>query len=123
MKTSLFPPNAILFIFDISNESVQIPDYIDGRLISANETCISVGTQAEIDGEVVVSLLDINLALDTNKFQQEFVGSILTPGSKLAIVTAEMDIVLQKDIQRDSTEVSIWVDDFRCPSAVIVTVS
>lgn len=50
------PQNAILFLFDPTDKNVVVPAYVDGELIASTKTCISVGTQAPVDGDAEVSL-------------------------------------------------------------------
>ena len=120
MKTSLSPPNAILFIFDMENENVSVPEYIDNVLTAANASCASVGTQADVDGEVLVQLQNQLSSTDTGICQQAFKGYIETPSNKIAVVTSECDKVLEKDVKGTKTEVCIWVDDLDFPSTVLV---
>jgi hypothetical protein len=55
-RAVLSPPNAILFVFDPTNKDVVVPPYVDGELTAATANCVSVGTQADVDGDTEVSL-------------------------------------------------------------------
>jgi len=109
-------PNAILFVLDPSNEAVAIPEY-EG-LVSHTDSCVSVGTQADVDGETDVSLghaapVDLQLVFD---------GSIQTPGGSIAIWTSEGASLGRIDGLNPTTSVAIWVDDNKWPSRVVVAV-
>ena len=56
MEVKLLVPNAIVFLYVIDSEDIQIPEYLDDTLIAANEQCVSIGTQAEVDGEVTIKI-------------------------------------------------------------------
>jgi len=120
MDASLYPPNAILFVFDLSNKSVEVPEYIDDVLTAGNKSCVSIGTQADVDGEVLVKLQNPVSSPEKGKYQLVFQGTIDTPGKKIAVVTAEFDKVLEKDVRGRKTDTSIWVDDLNHPSMILV---
>lgn len=119
-SVTIGPPNAILFVFDPTDKNVIVPRYIDGVLTAATETCVSVGTQEPVDGNTEVSLEfgDGTPSL----LYQVFVGSILTPGGKIAVVTSEFHRVLELDVTKGKVGLSIWVDDLRNPARVVVNV-
>ena len=120
MEAALFFPNAIFFVFDLANKKVQVPEYINGVLTAANESCVSIGTQAEVDGEVTVKLSDKFSESEKDSCEVVFNGFIVTPGKKIAIVTSELDKVLEMDVRDRKTHVKIWVDDLNYPSVVLV---
>lgn len=120
LKAVLRPPNAILFVFDPTNSDVAIPPYVNGELTAATETCVSVGTQADVDGETEVSLAMATVAQP--ELQQVFAGAVATPGGKVAVVTSEFDRVLELDVPKTGVEVFIWTDDLRNPARVVVHV-
>jgi hypothetical protein len=120
LKAVLSPPNAILFVFDPTNGDVVIPPYVDGELTAATETCVSVGTQADVDGETEVSLA--MAAVAQPDLQRVFAGAVATPGGKVAVVTSEFNRVLELDVPKGGIEVVIWTDDLRNPARVVVNV-
>ena len=119
---SLSPPNAILFVFDPSHGDVRVPEYIEGRLTAGNETCVSVGTRAEVDGETVVSLGRRRDAGDLTKLEKVFEGRVETPGRKIAVVTSEFQPILHLAVPDSAAKISIWVDDNRNPGRISVLV-
>lgn len=119
-RAVLSPPNAILFVFDPTNPGVAVPPYVDGELTAASATCVSVGTQADVDGDTEVSL-DTTPTIPAD-LQRAFVGAIATPGRRLAVVTSQFERVLEIEVPDDSAEISIWVDDLRNPAHVAIGV-
>jgi len=119
-KAVLSPPNAILFVFDPTNADVVIPPYVDGELTAATETCVSVGTQADVDGETEVFLE--MAAVTQPDLQQVFAGSVAAPGGKVAVVTSEFHRLLELDVPKGGVEIVIWTDDLRNPARVVVNV-
>lgn len=119
-SATLAPPNAILFVFDRGNSSVSIPDYIDGQPVSANDSCVTVGTQADVDGEVTVTLESpASLAL-VRGLQKVFAGSLRAPTRTVAIVTADARTVLEQSVNSDMVELEVWADDGRNPTRIVV---
>lgn len=119
-SVTITPPNGILFVFDPTNKNVLVPEYIDGELTASTETCVSVGTQAPVDGETEVSLSASDVP--PVGMQQAFLGSIVSPGGKIAIVTAEFHRVLELDVPKGNVGMSIWVNDHRNPSQIVVNI-
>lgn len=120
MEAKLFISNAIVFVFDLANKRVQVPEYIDGVLTASNKSCVSVGTQSEVDGEVTVKLSGNLLDSEKDLYEVVFRGAIETPNKKIAVVTSELDKILEMDVQSKETEVVISVDDLKHPSVVLV---
>lgn len=118
-RAVLSPPNAILFVLDPTNKEVVVPPYIAGELVAATATCVSVGTQADVDGDVEVSLEPAAGPLD---LLQVFLGGVATPGGKVAVVTSHFFHVLEINVPSGMTEVVIWVDDLRHPAHVAIGV-
>jgi hypothetical protein len=115
---SLCPPNAILFLFDPTNRDAEVPQYVDGQLTAATASCISVGTQAEVDGETTVCIDPSGK--DCEHLSAAFVGTIETPNRKFAIVTATFQRLLEVNVLNEICNVEIWVDDLRSPSEILV---
>jgi len=118
---TLTPPNAILFVFDPSNQNVTVPDYVNAQLIAANATCISVGTQAPVDGDTVVSLCEPETY--RKGLEKVFDGRIETPSRRVAVVTSEFQQVLEMSVSSTITDVAVWADDLRSPGRLVVEVS
>jgi hypothetical protein len=120
LRVVLSPPNAILFVLDPENKDVVIPPYVDRRLTAATSTCISVGTQAEVDGDTEISL-EILGAAPVDLHRAHF-GTIGTPSGRVAVVTAQFQRLLELNVPVGAVEVSIWADDLRNPGRVAVGV-
>ncbi len=117
-KTVLSPANAILFIFDPTNKDVVIPAYVDDELTAATDTCVSVGTQADVDGETEVSL-DIWGVVPLD-LERVFSGVIATPGGKVAVVTSQFQQVLELNVPIGIVEIIIWSDDTLNPGRIAI---
>ena len=122
MEATLSVPNAIIFLYDLVSKDIQVPEYIDNVLVAANEKCISVGTQADVDvdGDVTIRLSSQIDDPDKNSCEQVFDGLISTPGKKLAVSTSEDDAILQVDVKGEKTQVFVWVDDSDFPGLVLI---
>lgn len=110
------PPNAILFVLDPTNKNALVPKYVVGELTAITDSCISVGTQASVDGKVEVSMIlsneepiDLRLAIH---------GKIIVPNGKVAVVTSEFEKLIEIDLPIGEISASIWVDDLQSPSKV-----
>ena len=120
MEITLLVPNAIIFLYDLANKSVQVPEYIDNVLTSTNESCISVGTQSDMDGKVTIRLSNQIDESDKISCKKIFEGSIGTPGQKLAVSTSEEEGILEIGVKNKKTPISIWADDLNHPSIILV---
>jgi hypothetical protein len=117
-SVKISPPNSILFVLDPTNKSAAIPTYIDGKLVSSTESCVSVATLPDIDGETEISLESSrNLHSDLNEV---FSGKVSTPGSKIAIVTSQLQKLLEMPVSQDKTMVRIWANDQKEPNKIVV---
>jgi len=122
IEAYIAPANPIVFVLDPSNSSIELPQYIDGELVAANETCVSIGIQADVDGETNIQLIDKIESIEKNQLSKVFEGSITSPGNKIAVVTAEFDRVIETKILQNNAYLEIWVDDLRAPARVVVCV-
>lgn len=123
MEASLSVTRAIVFALDLANKNARVPEYIDGELIASNESCVSVGTQAEVDGAVTIKLSERLSDSEKRSYKIVFNGAIETPSKKLAIVTSEIEKILEMDVKNTKARVVISVDDLKFPSVVLVEVT
>ncbi len=121
-QSTLFVPNAILFVVDPKNRNAHVPTYESGLVYAATESCISIATRADVDGTVTVTLEQSKKDAPHNGQRNSYAGMISTLGKRLAIVTSALDIVLECNVGTTSTEVIITVDDDTNPSKVHVRV-
>lgn len=109
-------PHAIVFVLDPNHKGVEVPKY--SGLVSHSNTCVSVGTQADMDGETDVTLdRDLNGLLNC-----VFEGEIHTPTGSIAVVTSGILTLARLDGLEATTRFSVWVDDVKWPSRVSVVV-
>lgn len=120
MVKSIYVPHAIIFIYDIENDDMEIPEYIDNELVSYNEGCISVGTQSEVDGEVEIALFSTINGSKVKSLIKVFDGSIVSPTKKVAVSTSEDEAILEIDIDSNKAAIDIWVDDAVFPSKMLI---
>jgi hypothetical protein len=118
-STMISPPNAILLIMDPGNAEAVIPQSMNDGLVAATRSCVVVGTQAFVDGETAVSLC-FDWEGPPEDLMRVFDGSVLTPQRKLAVMTSELETVLERDVEQSEVSISIWVDDLKNPARVIV---
>lgn len=115
-SVKLAVPNAILLVLDPSNAAAAIPEY--EALISHTDSCVSVGTQADVDGETEVSLSRVGPA----GLSLAFDGHVLTPSGSIGVETSEGASLGRIDGLTSRTKVAVWVDDNRWPSRVAIVV-
>ena len=122
METDVAVENGILFILDPSNRGAIVPDYRPGEVCGWTDSCVSVPTIADVDGNVTVSLDFEDGQGGTRARSLVFEGSIETPGRRLAIVSIAMKRVLEIEVPGAAARLRVGVDDVDFPSAVSVTV-
>lgn len=110
-------PNAILFVCDPENEAKEIPLECRG-LVSRTDSCVCIGTQADVDDETEVSIGTD----EPEGLIRVFGGLVKSPSGAIGVETAErMPLGLMQGLPRDA-RVAVWVDDTRWPSRVAVVV-
>jgi hypothetical protein len=95
----------------LPNSEAQMPEYVVGELVAATDTCVSVGTQADVDGET-----EVTLCLggpDHVGLTSVFDGRLSTPGGVVSIETSQSDSLAHLAVDRKHVRVSIWVDDHK----------
>lgn len=122
MRTTLYVPHAIVFVYDLSGNGIDVPEYVDDDLIASNETCISIGTKSDVDGEVTVDLIKKADHVLEKNYTKVFKGFINTLGKKVAVSTSEIEGILATNVDTIKTEVSIWVNDSELPSMIFIEV-
>ena len=118
-EATLFVPHAIFFINDPGMRDIEIPEYVNDRLVAFTDSCISVGTQADVDGPVTVRLFDESRATE-KATKKVFTGDIETPDRKVGVVSSEDVTILELPVQNEKTSVTIWVDDTTHPTKIFV---
>jgi hypothetical protein len=75
-RARLSPPNSILFV--VTGEAPEVPGQT-GDLVSATDTCVSIGTLMEFDGETEIEITDDCPSLGVRRLRTR-------PGSHSALV-------------------------------------
>ena len=115
MEITVAPPNSIIFVNDPTSE-VGIPQDIGRGLLWATDTCVAIGTLAEMDGETT-----IRLARDFPTPQGEVIyeGTIKTPGRLVAVSTSE-GVRLISLTTGSETRLTVWANDSGEPDLILV---
>jgi hypothetical protein len=110
------PVNSLLFVSDPAGGVV--PEWIQGTLVLATPSCISVSCHPEQDGPTEVIL---GKARDVDPGDHPvFDGELETPGRIVVISTVERKTVLETRVPDTHTRVRIWLNHPRWPDKVIV---
>lgn len=123
MEAMLSPPNAILFVLDPANTSIVVPEYEPGVLTANSGSCLSIATQAEVDGDVTVRLSDQLSSAEKSGCDEFFEGEIATPGRKVAVVTSHFEEVLVLNVEQTVTRVAVGADHPDSPSLIWIEVA
>jgi hypothetical protein len=110
-QVTLSLPHPIVFLFDVPNTHVQVPEYVSGVPTSANGSCVSVNTRSKADGDVTIRLGRHIPADQKVGCQVVYQGEVRTPGMGLAVVTSEYNTILDIGVRGDRATVTISVDD------------
>jgi hypothetical protein len=121
MKSITFSPaHPIVFICDYDNLDAEIPIHDEASLVCATNTCISVGTQPNVDGDVTITLATREPQSEEEPYTEVFSGVVEVPNGELAIVTSEDEKLLAIDVASTSAAVRVWVDNQVTPRRVWV---
>jgi hypothetical protein len=109
----------ILFVFDFSNKAFSVPEFDPSAAASANSTGVSVRTVADVDGDVTVHIAR-RLSGISAKGNQVFAGKIQTPSRKVAVVTAENQVLVEASVREPVAQIRVVVDDVEHPTTIWV---
>jgi hypothetical protein len=115
---TLSPRNSIVFVYDSSHRSVEVPTYVAGDLVAASQTCVSIGTLAEIDGETTITLADSIDGISVGELF--FDGVLLTPGHEVSVCTSENEKLLTLPIKASHARVRVFANDPSEPDEIVV---
>ncbi|QTD49690.1 hypothetical protein [Sulfidibacter corallicola] len=113
-------PHPIIFLYDADNGQMEIPEYVDGKTIASNRTCVSVGTQASVDGPVTLRLVKKAPKEIVESFIQIFEGVIDSPKKTLSIFTSEGASALEINVRTNHPNIIVWVDNIDVPGSVCI---
>ena len=115
----LAPPHSVILVMDPSAR--DLPKSMNGSLVSATPSAISIGTLAEVDGETEIRLgSDEEVDPMTAPF---FVGELNTPTGVVSIRTVLDRELLSLDVGRERVTLRVWVNDSTEPTVVCIGVS
>jgi hypothetical protein len=121
-EVTLTVPNAILFVFDIANLAVEVPEYFHGRVTSSTASYVSIVTRAAVDGEVTLRLEKGPLPACDPRCETVREHSIITPSHKVAVVTSNFERILETAVEGTKAQLMIAVDDPRAPTLISIEV-
>jgi hypothetical protein len=122
METTLFVPHAIIFILDPNGKDIIIPEYDPISITSSNESCVSVGTRSDVDGEVTIQFGPSIPPPVKTICAQVFYGKVNTPTKQLAVITSNRDVIFCLGVKDLRTSISVGVNDLNNPSLVWIEV-
>lgn len=115
---TLSPRNSIVFVYDFSHRPIEIPTYVSGELVAASQTCVSVGTLAEIDGETTITLADSTDGIRVGELY--FEGVILTPGHEVSVCTSANEKLLTLPILATHARIRVFANDPSEPDEIVI---
>ena len=117
-KVNIEVPNGILFIVDPTNNETIIPTYSPDDVAASTDTCVSVATQIPEDGETEVYLgFDYK---NSENYNLVFNGGISINQGVIAIVTAELESLLEINVPNGKQKLQVFVDNVYHPAVVVV---
>lgn len=121
MKESitLAPPNSLILIMD--QAFGNLPDAMDGQLISSTDSCVAVGTLAESDGTTNIILIENYQAEPDEKMV--FDGTLITPNKELSISDVDNKQLLTIRLTAATVRVQIYVNDPIEPSKIVINIA
>ncbi len=119
LESRLHAPNSLLLV--ISSSNPEIPTAMDPTSITAHtKTCIAVGTVAEDDDEVAVSLTDERLADVQLSIAIE--ADLDTSAGFVAVETVLGDRLLEMPTASPQSSVRVWASNLVEPDRLIIEV-
>jgi hypothetical protein len=120
VQATLSVPNAIVFILDPESRDVNIPEYDPDQTVASNQTCVSVKTLADVDGDATVRLEHRDKS-NIDGLETVFVGKVATPNKRLAVVTSLLDRIAETKVAQKVTRVAVAFDDRQSPALIVVS--
>lgn len=111
-------PNSLVLV--VSSERPEVPESLAGRAVVATATCIAIGTVAEDDGTVEVTLTDSVLGNGAGVMAGEFFLSGDSPWLSIEDVYGET--WARCEIERGRHFVRVWLSDLIEPERVTVEI-
>lgn len=119
LEVKIAPPNSILLVMD--RETIDIPESMEGELISATPSCVAVGTLSEFDGETSVTLTNEGrLAHEADGLREIFRGDLEVPSKEVYVCTSLNEVVLQLSVSTTRTQIAIYSNHQLEPSRLYI---
>ncbi|WP_454725511.1 MULTISPECIES: hypothetical protein [Cupriavidus] len=108
----------VIFVFDMRNDEIIVPEIGDEFQVSSNSTCIAIRVMSDADGDVEISLELQQPSLIKRERIEVFSGKIDSPSGSISISSAEMDEVLRLEVGKKTTNIHAYVDEVAHPGKV-----
>ncbi|MGH8051926.1 MAG: hypothetical protein ACREPB_14800 [Arenimonas sp.] len=118
LTKTLIPTNSLLLVMDHS--AGEIPSSIGDYLTVSTESCVAVGTLAEMDGETTVTLTDSIEGVELDELV--FDGVLLTPEKEISVCDVGDEKLLTIPVSSCKTRVQIFANDMNEPDNIVVLV-
>jgi hypothetical protein len=113
------PPNCLILVQDSEGGDTPMP--IQGRGFASNDSCVVVGTTADLDEETEISIGYCE------KFAAEgmpnFEGRLKTPSKKITVETVYIEVLLEINVLSQETFLRIWTNHPTEPSIIKICVT
>lgn len=110
-------PNSVVLVMDQS--AGEIPDSMNGGIVSASPTCVAIGTASEVDEQVLLELTDTPPDPDTD-LTQIHTSRISTPSREVAVCSIYDERLLSTDVPSDVSQIEVWVNHPTEPNRIVV---
>jgi len=114
----IVPPHGIIFVLDPENKDALIPEYVDSVVANCTDTCVSVATQAPVDGETEIFMA--SEVIPPSDLLQVAQCEILVPNGQIALITSDLERIFHLRLPVGRARVTVWVDVIDGPAKVVV---
>lgn len=98
----------------------DMPEFHDGpSRLWANESCIGVGTRADVDGE---TQLEVSREPFKTILPLVFDGMIVAPNKRVTISDAHLTEYAAMPVKGDKAHVRVWTNDPREPTRILISI-
>jgi hypothetical protein len=118
LRRRFSPPYSIVVVSDQGD--IDLPEALQGRVVSASESAVLVACLSEADGETQFTLGRI-ADLDRRE-APAYHGTLRTPNHLLAVWSAEGQQLLALAVSHETTNVKIWTNHPTEPDDIVVAV-
>lgn len=122
MKIKEAIPNAIILFYDPGNEDFILAEWSSTKSYEATDSCISVATLPDIDGETTIEILNAKQKIDTRNMVLAYEGRLETPTGKVSVSTSHSLDVIGMDVLSNTCLVQVWINRLMDPDHIIFVV-